>query len=364
MGIHDGDVGRRRSLLSTLASLAVLVAACGGGTSSPSVDANGVTQEPDVDLPGEPAFMAVNPTTGLLYVTVTLTTTNAGAIVVVDTTSGAITATIDLPTGLAATAIAVDSSTNTIYAACYSNTSNGPVVVVDGATNTVTGMITGLPVKFLEYLAVDTSSHAVYGYNGSMNLSVMDGTAKSFVTAVTLSGYGTTLSAPDGLLTVDPATHTVYVLGAASSSGSLLSRVDGTTNTFTTSTPYTGTPVQATWDARDNGVLVVTQNPQTAVLDGPLSFMPDDGYTIASISDICNGYYNAVIEDGAGNSYFGTFDAMGKQVGKFSLPPGNFVLQQAVSLNSGLVWWGTTTITVNGVTMTVAKLKRFSTACP
>jgi DNA-binding beta-propeller fold protein YncE len=341
----------------------------GLSTSGGTGGGSGVVLEPDVALPGEPAFLALNPMTGLLYVTITLPS-QASAIAVVDTKTAAVTATIDLPSALSGTAIAVDPSSNTVYVACFNTMGNGVIAVVNGATNAISGMITGLPVKFEQYLAVDTSNHRVYAYNGSSQLAVLDGTAMSYLSTVMLPGYGVTLSAPQGLLTVDPATHTVYLLGATAT-GSLLTLVDGTTNMVTKQTPYTGAPVEALWDAKDNGVLLLTQNPQTAVLDGPVTFKPfNPNDTIIAISEQlepCPGQtatYVAIMEN---SEFYALFDAMGKQVSYGPYIANGTFASLWVSQNNasgGAQLWGTTTVMTDGSTTTAALLKHATIPCP
>lgn len=252
---------------------------------------SGVTELPDITLPGTPAgpgALAVDDSSATAYVAVRLPADdagqNVGGVAVVNVATGAITTTIQVP-GIVLSSIAVDPSSHKVFAAGFDGVNQYEVVtVIDGTTNTITGSIAAVPVQFENYLAVDPSTHHVFGYDGSSKVSVLDGAAGSVITHVTLTGYGPATGA--GGLAVDPASHTVWALGPASSTGSLLTVIDGTMNTAGTSTPYTGAPAYLADDAQSTGNLfVVTQSPQTVVLDGPINYQVPSEFTVDAIQE-------------------------------------------------------------------------------
>ena len=222
--------------------------------------------------------------------------------------------------------MAVDSSTHKVYVAGYNGASTfmgDSITVIDGTTNTVipvtnsfnTGNIYPVNVNFEQYLAVDPATHKVFGYNGAGKVAVVDGAAYAAITTISLTGYGPSLGT--GGLALDPASHNLWALGPAATSGSLLTVIDGTANTAGTQTPYTGTPTFLADDGASTGqVFVVTTNPQTVVLDGPITFTVPTGYTLQVIAENCGGRYSGVIADASGHEFVQSFDPTGMPTGQ------------------------------------------------
>ena len=170
-------------------------------TSAPTVTAT-------VFVSGGPNGVAVDATTGLVYVSTTT------GVAVIDAANDSLVTTI---TGMSdVAAITVDPSTNTIYAAEL--TSPGAIAVIDGATNTVTSTvpwstsISTFPVS----LAVDPTTGLLFagGGNDVVVYNAADPGAGSFTVAL-----------PDGeadpnAMAIDLTTGRLYVgSGVATSTG-------------------------------------------------------------------------------------------------------------------------------------------------
>ncbi len=320
------------------------------GSSSGGSDGGAVTALSDIVLPAPPSgqgAMALDSTTGLEYVGVALPGDggNYGAVLVVDVVAGTIKATIPIPgfgPGFYTIgAVAVDSSTHKVYVAGYNGASTfmgDSITVIDGTSNTVipvtnafdTGNIYPVNVNFEHYLVVDPSTHKLFGYDGGGKVAVVDGAGYAAITTIDLTGYG---SGESGGLGIDPASHTVWALGAAATSGSLLTVIDGTANTAGTPTPYTGTPTFLAADGSSPGhVFVVTTSPQTVVLDGPVTFAVPSTFTLQVIKDVCSTNFG-LLASASGSTSVQDFDATGMPAGSMSAAA-NVDGDQAIALDA------------------------------
>jgi YVTN family beta-propeller protein len=163
-----------------------------------------------------PQGIAINPTTGLMYVA------NEGGttVSVIDISTDAVTATI---TGFSGPrSIVIDTSTNTLYVTNYTG---AKVSVVDGATNTITTTVTvgTNPVG----LAFDASDAKLFVANyGSSSVSVINTSTN------TLSATISTFADPYEVL-FNESLGVVYV-SQASSSASHVDVIDASTNAVST----------------------------------------------------------------------------------------------------------------------------------
>ncbi|SFW47081.1 YncE family protein [Amycolatopsis australiensis] len=157
----------------------------------------GVARAADVrsiDLGGAPAAVAVNPVTGLAYVT----DPESGTVSVIDPRGAAASAVITV--GGAPGDVAVDARTNRVYVA---NPRAGTVVVLDGRTRDLVSVI-GAGVG-ASALAVDEQADRVYAASGTTGtLAVLDGV--SCTLAALVPGPKPSL----GGIAVDPGRKLAY----------------------------------------------------------------------------------------------------------------------------------------------------------
>ncbi|WP_328606136.1 YncE family protein [Amycolatopsis sp. NBC_00345] len=127
-----------------------------------------------VDVGGAPSAVAVNPVTGLVYVT----DATSGSVAVLDPGSARLIAAI--PVGGAPSDVAVDPATNRVYVA---NPPGGTVLAIDAqshATVSVVGAGAGA-----SSLAVDSRANKVYAVSGATGtLAILDGVSLTTQTIV------------------------------------------------------------------------------------------------------------------------------------------------------------------------------------
>lgn len=193
-----------------------------------------------------PDYVAVNPNTGVLYVTVQPT----NAVYAIDAATGVIIANISV--GSYPRDVVVNPSTGMVYVA---NQGSDSVSVIDGATNKVlaTVPVGRDPVE----LAVNPNTGFVYVDNQlSQSMSVIDGSSNTVVATVTVGCNGTctnsTAGAPTGV-DVNQATNTVYV---SSNSINSLQAIDGATDVVVTSVRVGTYPDAVAVDQESNSVYV------------------------------------------------------------------------------------------------------------
>ncbi|MEQ0563098.1 hypothetical protein ABJI51_28825 [Amycolatopsis sp. NEAU-NG30] len=127
-----------------------------------------------VDVGGAPGGLAVNPVTGLAYVT----DAEAGTVTAVDPRSASVDTVI--PVGGAPGDVAVDAKANRIYVA---NPPAGTVVVLDGRTHDLVSVVGA--GDGASALAVDEQADRVYVTSAATGmLAILDGVSCSLVTLV------------------------------------------------------------------------------------------------------------------------------------------------------------------------------------
>lgn len=158
----------------------------------------------------KPTSIAVNPSTGMVYVANYQLGPSASpsgftnAVSVIDGRTNKLVANIS--TGAPPSGVAVDSVTNRIYAA-HGDDFRQMVSVIDGATNKVIANVNGTPGAALD---VDTSTHMVYAPDSGLShgiVHVISGVTNRVVGNVTV-GLRTSLVA------VNSVTSVVYVSGS------------------------------------------------------------------------------------------------------------------------------------------------------
>ena len=150
----------------------------------------------------QPQGIAVNPASNRVYVT----NTWANSVSVLDGASNLVIATV--PVGENPDGVAVNPNTNRVYVA---NFADGTVSVIDGVTNQPAGPPVPVGVE-PRGVAVDPAANRVYVANaGSDNVSVISG-ATGVVERVVPAGQE-----PRGIA-VNPKTHRAYVTNAGSAS--------------------------------------------------------------------------------------------------------------------------------------------------
>jgi YVTN family beta-propeller protein len=188
-------------LLVSLATLLILQAAVFGRT---------VTK---ITVDRNPDFVAVNPTTNMIY----SSNSSAGTVSVISGATNRRSATV--PVGGFPQGIAVNSATNQIYVALFSGT-DSTVSVIDGNTNTV---VTSIPVSGAEYVATNATTNRIYVSDSDNTVRVIDGASNSVIATISFSSVLEELA-------VDPVRNLIYVsmVGAPPT----VEVVDGATNSI------------------------------------------------------------------------------------------------------------------------------------
>jgi YVTN family beta-propeller protein len=199
-----------------------------------------------VGVQGTPVAVAVNPTTGQIYVA----NNGSGSVSVISGASENVVATI--PVGTTPSAIAVDALTNTIYVA---NSGSGNVSVINGATNIVTATVTVGTTP--SAIAVDPLASVVYVANsGTNNLSVIS-EATNTVSATVTTGTNPVAVA------VNPQKHVIYVANKGSGNVSVIS---GASNTVSATVTAGTNPVSVAVNPLTNQIYVANNGSNNVTL--------------------------------------------------------------------------------------------------
>ena len=196
-----------------------------------------------------PMGVAVNPSTGDVYVV----NNNDNTVSVISGSTGKIVDTI--PVGNAPEGVAVDNSTNTVYVV---NSNDNTVSVISGSTNRVIATINvgNGPMG----VGVNPSTNKVYvADNMDGNVSVIDGSTNKVAANITT---GTSPVA----VAVNPTTGLVYV---ADNVDNVITVISGSTNKVTGSVAVGTGPGAVAVDPVTNAVFVANFNDNTvSVIDG------------------------------------------------------------------------------------------------
>ncbi len=216
---------RRVSLLFVLLFLPLAIAACDefvevtptvapaappsdqspglGSEPTPSTENSGIVASIPLTI-GSPSSVAVNPTTGSIYVA--YSDIDVLSVFSADTFE-AITK-VDLPPGALHT-VAVNPATNKVYVA---NAGNGTISVIDGATNEVIKLLETptRPVNLgVASLFVNPATNRIYTSRsvnyGDWGMTVVDGERDEVIATIPLDGPARGMSA-------DPSTNNLYVI--------------------------------------------------------------------------------------------------------------------------------------------------------
>ena len=152
-----------------------------------------------------PAYaIAVNPVTGMVYVTTSFGGFGGspfGCVLVIDGSTDTVVQTILLGRQAYPGALTIDTKSNTIYVA---DSVKPLIYVIDGRTNTQTGVIS-LNLPYVSSMAIDTSASKLLASHSYVNaVSVMDLTTGSILNEIPLPGALVSVG-------VDPMTHMIYV---------------------------------------------------------------------------------------------------------------------------------------------------------
>ena len=243
-----------------------------------------------------PVALAVNPLTNTIYVV------NSGSnnVTVINGATN-VPSTVTDPNAISPSAVALDPLTNMVYVA---NSGSNNLTVINGTGNTVAATVSvgNSPAA----VAVNPATNRVYVSNrGGGNVSVVNGATKTVVATVTV---GTTPVA----LTVNAATNTLYVANSGSSNLTVISgasnHVVATVGTGTTPVAVAVNPVTNTVFTANNGSGNVTvingiNNTVTATLpagNGPIAVAADP--TTNQIYVANNASNNVTVIDGANNT--------------------------------------------------------------
>lgn len=166
-----------------------------GGNRLFRIDERTNTVTGTVDIPGQTRDVAVDHTTGKVFVT----TGTTGTVVAVDETTLAVAA--PMPIGGTAGRIGVDTAAGALYVV---DTANSRVAIVDESTSAVSGTV-AIPGNTVA-IAVDAAHHKAYfGSSEVSTVTVVDGPALTSTAISVPSGWGSGVTA----LGIDPTTQTV-----------------------------------------------------------------------------------------------------------------------------------------------------------
>jgi len=191
-----------------------------------------------VPVGGTPLYLAVNPTTNVIYVS-NLTGNNVS---VIDGETNSVVATV--PVGMAPAHIDVNTANGMVYVA---NLEGNSVSVIDGSTNTVTATITGLSSPL--GLAVNSTTNQVFVSNNDTNdVAVIDGATNTIITTVPVE------NSPMGV-SINSKANLIYVANNGSGTISVISGASDTVaNTF--ALPQSAAPGNLAVDPKMNRLFI------------------------------------------------------------------------------------------------------------
>ncbi len=227
-------------------------------------------------IPGislNPQAIIVNPVTNKIYVAASnggiLSAFNSnGAVFVIDGTTDTVRTTIQ--GGKNPFALALNPVTNRIYVANDANGANATVDVIDGSTDTIVASIRlgNTPSA----LAVNPVTNKIYVANGSV-LTVIDGASNTIRTTTPLPDNGLTAIA------INPVTNFIYVTDT--SGGGVVIAVDGKTDAVSGTVPVGNSPKALAVNSLTNRIYVTDSATlgHVVVIDGSTNTNVDSIFT-------------------------------------------------------------------------------------
>ncbi len=227
-------------------------------------------------IPGislNPQAIIVNPVTNKIYVAASnggiFSAFNAnGAVFVIDGTTDTVRTTIQ--GGKNPFALALNPVTNRIYVANDANGANATVDVINGSTDTIVASIRlgNTPSA----LAVNPVTNKIYVANGSV-LTVIDGASNTIRTTTPLPDNGLTAIA------INPVTNFIYVTDT--SGGGVVIAVDGKTDAVSGTVPVGNSPKALAVNSLTNRIYVTDSATlgHVVVIDGSTNTNVDSIFT-------------------------------------------------------------------------------------
>lgn len=183
------------------------------------IDATTYTVRATVPVGDYPMSVAVDPGTHTVYVA----NAHDDTVSVIDGATQQVTATVPMGPDASPATVAVDPDTHTAYVATYHA---GTVSAIDGSTHAVTTAEVGN--RQLNGMATDPGTGTVYVSSLWGKLLAIDGSTLTVTDTMDIDPPGEVLFHP---LTVDPATHTVYLTNTTDDTVSV---IEGSTLAVTT----------------------------------------------------------------------------------------------------------------------------------
>ena len=243
-----------------------------------------------ISLSGDPAAVAVDPATDVLYVSVD--TDGSYAIDIIDGATDTVTRTIPV----VGTDLAVDSATDTV-AATYPTADE--VTLVNAATDAVIATVNTGADSYPRAVAFDQSSGIAWVAGEDGTLFGISETSDSVADTLSI-GSGELLS-----VAVNPSTGLVYA-GYSASAGDEVAVVDGATESLVTTIP-TGAVTGLAVDPADDVVYATGDggNLEGAVQLGTTWVIDGSSNTVAD--DLPRGGVGAAFDSATGAAYEGNF---------------------------------------------------------
>ncbi|WP_158385037.1 YncE family protein [Candidatus Nitrososphaera evergladensis] len=224
-----------------------------------------------IALDGAPLKMAVNPNTGMVYVT----ESRNNLVAVIDGTANKVIDTIRV--GNRPAGVAVNPNTNMVYVANW-NYPDGFVSVINGSTNSIVANVT-LGTGASYGIAVNPNTNKVYvdsfaySRNGSNIVSVIDGSTNKVVANVTVGALNYVVRTgvstfPDAFrygvdIAVNPKTNMIYT------DNNYVSVIDGAVNKVVANVTLDSLPLRAiSVNPETNLVYVPNSEGNIQVIDG------------------------------------------------------------------------------------------------
>jgi hypothetical protein len=241
-----------------------------------------MSEESDIVLPAPPAGVGavdVDTSSGTAYVAIGWL---GGGIVVADVVTGTVVTTIPIP-GYNLQALGVDSSTHTVYAAgtaADGGVTGYDILVIDGPTGTVRGVIASVPLgaaawgcgaQVAEYVVVDASTHRVFAFDGVSKIDVIDGSASTVMTSITLPSPCCRCAG----LAMDGPSNVLWAPGASTSQGFAYA-IRASDGTIQSTYSYPNVAQSLTPAGGGNAFVVTAALAPLLVRDGPLGRMTFD----------------------------------------------------------------------------------------